>query len=108
MAFPESPYVENQDGALRIMGTRVGLDTVLVCFKEGETPEQIVESFPTVTRAQVYGAIAYYLDNQTLIDDHFAEVRRKFEQMVRPLSETNPELYARLEEARRQMNLKRT
>jgi len=108
MAFPVSPYVEDCDGALRIAGTRVSLDSVVAHFQEGRSPEQIVQSFPTVTLAQVYGAIAYYLENQKLIDDFFVEVEREFTRTARPLSETNPTLFARLEEAWRQMGSKRT
>jgi len=108
MALPVSPYIDPEDGALRIAGTRVGLDSVVAHFQEGRTPEQIVHSFPTVTLAQVYGAIAYYLENKTLINDYFAEVEREFKRRVRPLSETNPALFARLEEVRRQMGSKRT
>ncbi len=107
MAFPVSPYIDQEDGALRIAGTRVGLDSVVAHFQEGRTPEQIAHSFPTVTLPQVYGAVAYYLENKKLIDDLFVEVQRAFERRVRPLSETNPDLFARLEEARRQMRSKR-
>jgi uncharacterized protein (DUF433 family) len=108
MRFPESAYINQEDGALRIAGTRVGLSSVIADFQEGRTPEQIVESFPTVTLAQAYGAIAYYLDNRELIDDFLAEVDREFHRRVRPLSETNPELFARLEAARQQPGAKRT
>jgi uncharacterized protein (DUF433 family) len=102
MAFPASPYIDQQDGALRIAGTRVGLDCIVGHFQEERSPEQIAHSFPTVTLAQVYGAIAYYLENRQLVDEYFAEVDREFHERVRPLSETNPELYARLEAARQQ------
>src|SRR6266542_1444711 len=108
MRFPESPYIDQEDGALRIAGTRVGLDTIAVYFQHGRTPEQIVESFPTVTLAQAYAAIAYYLENKKPIDDFIAEVDREFFSKVRPLSETNPELFARLEAARQQLASKRT
>ena len=106
MAFPESPYIGQQDGALRIAGTRVGLDCVMAHFQEGRTPEQIADSFPAVTLVQVYGAIAYYLDNKKLIDDYFADVDREFERLVPPLSQSNPELFARLQAAREKMALK--
>jgi uncharacterized protein (DUF433 family) len=106
MRFPESAYINQEDGALRIAGTRVGLSSVVAHFQEGQTPEQIVESFPTMTLAQAYGAIAYYLENRKLINDFFAEVDREFHR-VRPLSETNPELVARLEAARQQLGSKR-
>ena|SRR6185437_13200634 len=106
MAYPESPYIEEQDGALKIAGTRVSLDSVVIGFQEGESPEEIVQSFPTLTLAQVYGAVAYYLEHEKLIKNYIAEVQREFERSVPPLSQTNPELFARLEAARRQMGSK--
>ena len=108
MPFPVSPYIDQKDGALRIAGTRVSLDSVVIHFQEGQSPERIVESFSTLTLAQVYGAIAYYLENRKLIDDYIAEVQRKFEQSVPPLSQSNPELFARLQAAREKMSSKRT
>jgi len=107
MAFPVSPYIDQEDGALRIAGTRVGLSSVVAHFQEGRTPEQIAHCFPTVTLPQVYGGIAYYLENREQIDTFFAEVDWEFERRVRPLSETNPDLFRRLEDARRQMGSKR-
>ena len=103
MAFPASPYIDQQDGALRIVGTRVGLASVVAGFQEGRSPERIVQSFPTLTLAQVHGAIAYYLDHKQLIEDHFAEIDREFERLVPPLSQSNPELFARLQAAREKM-----
>jgi len=102
MAFPVSPYIDQEDGALRIAGTRVGLSCIVAHFQEGRTPEQIAHSFPAVALPQVFGGIAYYLENKKLIDDYLGEVEREFKRRVRPLSETNPDLFARLEEARRQ------
>jgi len=108
MRFPESPYIDQENGALRIAGTRVGLDCVVAHYQEHRTPEQIIESFPTITLAQAYGAIAYYLDNQKLVDDFIAEVDRKFHALVPPLSQQNPELFARLQAAREKMFSKRS
>lgn len=108
MAFPKSSYIDQKDGALRIAGTRVGLDSVVAGLQEGESPEKIVQSFPTLTLAQVYGAIAYYLDNKKLMDDYFAEVDREFDRLVPPLSQSNPELFARLQAAREKTASKRS
>jgi uncharacterized protein (DUF433 family) len=107
MAFPISPYIEERDGALKIAGTRVSLASVVISFTEGESAEKIAQSFPTLTLAQVYGAIAYYLENEKPINDYLAEVQREFERSVPPLSQTNPELFARLKAARRQIGSKR-
>jgi uncharacterized protein (DUF433 family) len=107
MAFPPSPYLyETEYGSLRIKGTRVGIEPIVLHFQAGQTPEQIVHGFPTVTLAQVYGAIAYYLENKQLIDDDMAKSRRELEQMP-SVRETNPELFARLEAARRHVVSKR-
>jgi hypothetical protein len=70
-------------------GTCVRLDSIVAHFKEGRSPEQIAHSFPTVTLPRVYGAIAYYLENKTLIEEHFAEAEREFHRRVRPFSSAN-------------------
>ena len=84
-------------------GTRVSLSSVVVHFQAGESPEKIVEAFPTLKLSQVYGAIAYYLENEELIKEYIAEVNRKFHELVLPLSQSNPALFARLETAREKM-----
>jgi len=58
----EKPYVETHDGGHWISGTRVSLDSVVLAFLQGLSPESIAaECFPTLTLEQVYGAITYYL-----------------------------------------------
>ncbi len=44
-------------GAVRVGQTRVTLKTVLHAYKRGASPEEIVESFDTLTLADVYSAI---------------------------------------------------
>ena len=107
MVFPVSPYIDELNGALRIAGTRVSLGSVVAGFQAGESPEQIVESFPTLTLAQVYGAIAYYLENEKLIKEYLAEVRRELDRRVPPLIQQDPELFARLQAAREKIASKR-
>lgn len=107
MAYPAFPYLEERNGGLYVAGTRVSLDSVVIRFREGASPERIVQSFPTLKLSQVYGAIAYYLENEETISEHIAESQRELERSVPPLSRTNPELFARFEAARRQMGSKR-
>ena len=106
MAYPVSPYIEERDGALRISGTRVSLDSVVIRFQEGASPEKIVESFPTLKLPQVYGAIAYYLENEKTINEYVAEGERELHRTVPPLSKQAPELYARLVAAREALRSK--
>jgi uncharacterized protein (DUF433 family) len=61
-----------QDGVIRVAGTRVSLESVLVTFNEGSTPEEIVQQYPSLPLADVYTVIAYYLRNRAEIDSYLA------------------------------------
>ena len=107
MAYPVSPYIDERDSGLYVAGTRVSLDSVIIHFQEGASPERILHSFPTLKLSQVYGAIAYYLENEKMISEYVAKGEREFEQSAVPMSQTNPDLFARLDAARRQISSKR-
>ena len=107
MAYPSSPYIEERNGGLYVAGTGVSLDSVVIRFQQGASPNKIVQSFPTLRLSQVYGVIAYYLENETAIDEYVAAGERELERSAVPLSQTNPDLFARLEAARRQIASKR-
>ena len=97
-----------RSGGVYVAGTRVSLDSVVIRFQEGASPEKIVQSFPTLKLSRVFGAIAYYLENQQMVNEHIAESQRELERTVPPLSQSNPELFARLQAAREKMGSKRT
>ncbi|MBM3760202.1 MAG: DUF433 domain-containing protein [Acidobacteria bacterium] len=40
-------------------GTRVSLDSVVLLFREGLSAESIVESYPSLSLEQVFGALAF-------------------------------------------------
>ncbi len=55
------------DNDIRIKGTRVGIETVLHDFLYWKrAPEEIAQSYPTLTLEQVYATILYYLHNQEI------------------------------------------
>ena len=108
MAYPSSPYIEERDEGLYLAGTRVSLDSVVIRFQQGASPDKIVQSFPTLKLSQVYGAIAYYLENESAIQDYVAEGERELERSAVPHSRSNPALYARLNAARHQSASKPT
>lgn len=90
-------YVELRNGGYYILGTRISLDSVVASFNEGESPETIRQNFSSLNLEQVYGAIAFYLANRDTVDANIREGERELDRSVRPLSETRPELYARLQ-----------
>lgn len=44
----EARYVEKREGAYRIHGTRVSLDSVVYAFLNGEPAESIARAFPVL------------------------------------------------------------
>jgi hypothetical protein len=63
-----------------VAATRISLDSVVYSFNEGNLPEAINEDFPSRTRAQIYGAIAFYLDRQAEVDEYMVRTEREFEE----------------------------
>ena len=95
-------YVEQSDGAYRIAGTRVSLDSVVYAFRRGASPESIQRSYPLLSLEQIYGAIAFYLAHEEEVDRYLSEGEREFEELRRATREAYPEWHEKLEEARHQ------
>ncbi len=58
---------------IRVKGTRVGIETILYDFiHRSRTPEEIAQSYPTLTLEQVYATILYYLHNQEAVSAYIA------------------------------------
>ena len=100
------PLKEDQDGNIRVSGTRVTLDTIIGFYRQGETPEDLHEGFPTVPLADIYAVIAYYLANQDEVDAYLKQRDEEAERVRQEWETRNPpptkaELLARLEAKRR-------
>ena len=96
-------YVEQHDGGDWVSGTRVSLDSLVYAFWRGQSPESIAGSFPTLTLQQVYGAIAYYLENRIAIDESLKLEAGAFEQGRAAEAVSHPAMRRRLEEARKNL-----
>ena len=93
-------YVENVEGAYRVAGSRVSLDSIVYAFLRGESPDGIAESFPALTLEQVYGAIAFYLAQRDEIDSYLRAGKADFERLRQQARRAHPSLYAKIEAAR--------
>ena len=49
--------------AIRIKGTRVGIETVIEPFQNGADPREIQRLYPNLTLEQIYATTTYYLFN---------------------------------------------
>jgi uncharacterized protein (DUF433 family) len=97
-------YIDQRHGGYYLAGTRISLDSVVYSFNEGQSPEAIQEDFPSLKRAQIYGAIAFYLDHQSEIDKYLVDTEREFEGKAIPMAEENPALWDRLQRAKSKMD----
>lgn len=94
-------YIERRDGGYYFVGSRVSLDSIVCQFLQGESPEAIVQAFPSLSLEQVYGGITFYLAHRAEIDAYLKRGEARFEELARASREANPLLYAKLEAARR-------
>lgn len=74
-------------GVVRIGMTRVTLDIVVTAFQEGATAEEIVQQYPSLSLADVYAVIGYYLHRRSAIDSYLQQ-RRQEADAVRARNET--------------------
>ena len=51
-------------GRLRIDGTRITVNQIVVLYKQGYSAERIADEYPHLTMAQIYAALAHYHANQ--------------------------------------------
>lgn len=91
--------VKLDNGAYRITDSRVSLDSVIYAFLKGDSPEAIAQSFPVLKLAEVYGALAWYLENQAEFDAYLNQADERYKQMRCELIEKYPQLYRDLKQA---------
>jgi Protein of unknown function (DUF433) len=82
----------DEQNVMRVGKTRVMLDSVVVAFQQGHSPETIQQEYPALTLEEVYGAVAYYLGNQDEVDRYLTrqgqvwnELREKSGQAANPV-----------------------
>ena len=80
---------QNPDGAFRVGDLDVSLDSVVIAFQEGHSPETIQQMYPALTLDEVYGAIAFYLANESEVKEYLERQDELWEKL-REESLTNP------------------
>jgi uncharacterized protein (DUF433 family) len=78
---------------IRLKGHRIGIESILYEYiHRAQTPEEIVERFPTLSLEQIYATILYYLSNKEQIHtymttwiEHGRRMREEQERNPTPL-----------------------
>lgn len=75
---------QNPEGAFRVGELDVSLDSVVIAFQQGYSPETIQQLYPALTLEEVYGAITFYLANQGEVqrylerqEGHWQDLRKR-------------------------------
>lgn len=67
------PLQRDDDGGLRVSGTRVLAEVLIAYFKRGYTPDALHETFDVLPLEDIYAVIAYYLMHQEAMDAYIAQ-----------------------------------
>ncbi|HEY7389899.1 MAG TPA: DUF433 domain-containing protein [Bryobacteraceae bacterium] len=95
-------YVEERSGGLYVAGTRVSLASVVYKFRQGASPETILQGFPALRSLEnVYGAITYCLANPETVEEYLKDESQKWEEFRKSADPLPPGLVERLEKVRR-------
>ena len=97
------PYIEIREGGYYVPGSRVSLSSIISVFAEGASPETIRENFPTLTLAQVYGAIAFYLNHPEECQAYLLENKRLWEELEKNAPPPSKEWQERIERTRQRL-----
>src|SRR5579871_488178 len=65
-----APLLTKKDGAVRVGGTRVTLDTVIGAYQQGATPEEIALQYDVLQLADIYAVISYYLQHRPEVEEY--------------------------------------
>jgi uncharacterized protein (DUF433 family) len=84
------PLIQLDNGTLRVTGTRIPLETIVLHFNAGETPEQIVDAFDVLRLSDVYTLVGYYLDNRSAVDEYVRLMHQLDEEMERKIKAEMP------------------
>jgi uncharacterized protein (DUF433 family) len=57
-----------RSGHPTVEGTRIGVHDVVALTKTGASVDEVVQSLPKLTRAQVFECLAYYEDHRDELD----------------------------------------
>ncbi len=93
----EQQYVEEREGNYYLRGSRVPVTALAALWHEGSSPEAMLESYPSLSLALVYGGLAFYLEFRFEIDCLLQEDRLAYDAAYAAVRATNSEHYAELE-----------
>jgi uncharacterized protein (DUF433 family) len=75
------PLHVDEDGTIRVGGTRLIIDLIIHAYNKGRTPEDIVRSYDAVSLSDIYTVIGYYLHHRAELDAYVAQREAEAQQL---------------------------
>jgi uncharacterized protein (DUF433 family) len=75
------PLASDDDGVIRVGGTRVTLEVLAAAFEDGASPEEVAQRHSTLDLADVYSVFTYYLRHRTEVRDYLLDRGRWAEEV---------------------------
>ena len=105
--WPTNEYVELRSGGYYVVGTRIGLDLVIGAYRRGESPEAILELYPSLgSVARVHELIAFIDEHPGPIDAYMKDQERLWEEFKRE-NPIPPDMLERFYRAAKDLQSKR-
>jgi uncharacterized protein (DUF433 family) len=101
----KAPLRTTASGVVYVGQTRVTLQTVVMAFQLGSTPEQIIVDYDALSLADVYAVIAYYLHHREEVDTYIQQQDEAGEKLRQQMQAEHPEMFElqrKLSERKRQ------
>lgn len=90
------PLERDASGVIRIGGTRVSLDSVVLTYQTGASIQELAEAFPDLDLPDLHASIAYYLRHRQEIDPYLEERRRAAQAVEQDFRRDFPTAYRRV------------
>lgn len=100
-------YIEQRDGNYYVAGTRISLESIVHGFRRGESAETICQNLELLRLEEVYGAIAFYLANQSAVDAYMMRQDQKWTDGARNADPLPANLRERLMRAKDELHTAR-
>jgi uncharacterized protein (DUF433 family) len=73
---------QDRYGFIHITGHRIGLRHVVELFNDGYTAAMLLDHFPTLSLAQIYQVLAFYMDNKAEVDTYIQRGRQEMDRLA--------------------------
>jgi len=91
------PLQTDEQGTIRVRGTRVTFESMIQYYLQGQSPEDVQDAFSSVPLNEVYAIIAYYLANREALDGYLNQQAAKADRQREAFEATYPPKMTRVE-----------